>query len=164
MAGDTVNWTPLCQPVHRFGILLGEERGGRSTLLFGGLASLCPPWSCLLPLAIRELKPRGFTCRERPQHKAGRKSAEEGGKINILQKKRGAGAARIGSGVPVGVKPSVPGGRAPRLCPRAAAHRERGADQPTRVSARFTQAERAESRRNSASLLTSRQSGSVVCK
>lgn len=96
-------------------------------------ASLCPPWSCLLPLAVRELHPRGFTCQQRPQHKAGRKSAEEGGKINILFKKLAAGAAGIGLGTSVGVKPSVPGGRAPRLCPRAAARRERGADQPVCV-------------------------------
>lgn len=50
--------------------------------------------------------------------------------------------AGIGSGAPVGVKPSAPGGRAPRLCPAAAAHRERGAEQPARVYLRLPRQQR----------------------
>lgn len=70
------------------------------------------------------------------------KICRRGRKNKCLIKKRAAGAAGIGSGAPVGVKPSVPDGRAPRLCPGAAAHRERGADQPARVYLRVSRKQR----------------------
>lgn len=103
MAGCTADWTPLSLTLGAqwrsvfVVVLVGD---GGSALLSGGLASLCLPWSCLLPLAIRELHPRGFTCQQRPQHKAGRKSAEEGGKINILQKSGRQEQPGLGPGRP----------------------------------------------------------------
>lgn len=90
----------LSEPSGAVFLLLFWWGTGGSALLSGGLASLCLPWSCLLPLAIRDLHPRGFTCQQRPQHKAGRNSAEEGGKINILQKSRRLEQPGLGPGHP----------------------------------------------------------------
>lgn len=119
---------------------------------FGGGRRVSPAfrWSCQ-PLPSLELPPASRHPRAAPTriHLSAETSAQgreeicrRGRKNKYLTKKRAAGAVGIGSGAPVGVKPSVPGGRAPKLCPGAAAHTERGADQPARVCLRVSRNQR----------------------
>lgn len=131
---------------------LSEPSGAVFLLLFwwGTEGQPAFRWSCQ-PLPSLELPPASRHPRAAPTriHLSAETSAQgreeicrRGRKNKYLTKKRAAGAAGIGSGAPVGVKPSVPGGRAPKLCPGAAAHTERGADQPARVCLRVSRKQR----------------------